>query len=514
MKILFYNWVQFDDWKLRGGGVSVYLTNTIDGILKVDPSTEIYFLSGGQHYTLFNRDRPFISPTKNKFSSLGVKSFRLMNSPVKAPAHDMFCSVAEAQNSPTLKRAFFEFIKKYGPFDIIHFHNIEGLSTDVFSLKKEFPNTKFFLTAHNYHIICPQIELFQNRSTICKDFHCGSSCVDCIGHKPNVTSLKRWQALGSFIELRKQEGKPLGNFIWCLAVNGWNIFKSLRYIARELTHALFSRSSGFQTQQTIIQEVSCANSPQAISDEAIPYLLWRQNNLRLVNHFIDKVIAVSDQTKQVLVDYGVDENKTVTLLNGLDFHNNVETAKKLWRLKRSHTLRLAFFGYPIPSKGLDILLDALEKLEPNLLSKTELLIASRLDAKHSERIEKIRPLFKSIYIVAGYNRNEIPSLASTVSLGIIPSVWLETYCQAGAELISFGTPVLVSNTVGIKSLIKDNKYIFQSGDTEDLIEKLTFLLENPDQLDDFWNQVEMPMSEIEHADKLLQIYQKELNHVC
>lgn len=45
---------------------------------------------------------------------------------------------------------FAKFIKEFGPFDVIHFNNMEGISINVLKLKKIFPNTKFIVSIHNY----------------------------------------------------------------------------------------------------------------------------------------------------------------------------------------------------------------------------------------------------------------------------------------------------------------------------------------------------------------------------
>ena len=119
MKVLLYNWVQFDDINLKGGGVSVYLNNIIQGM--IEKGIEIFFVSCGQHYDLINR-KIRIAPTKNIFGER-VKSYRVYNSPVKAPAHDEFFSLDIARESKELKHLFSTFIKQNGPFDVFHIHN-------------------------------------------------------------------------------------------------------------------------------------------------------------------------------------------------------------------------------------------------------------------------------------------------------------------------------------------------------------------------------------------------------
>ena len=49
LKILYYNWVQFDNEKKEGGGVNIYQKNLIDYLVK-NTNNEIYFLSSGWKY--------------------------------------------------------------------------------------------------------------------------------------------------------------------------------------------------------------------------------------------------------------------------------------------------------------------------------------------------------------------------------------------------------------------------------------------------------------------------------
>lgn len=82
-RVLHYNWAQFDDPEFRGGGVSVYLRNLLTRLAD-DPAYEFTVLSSGQHYT-FTKRAPRYEATPNTLSDKGVRSFRILNSPVKAP---------------------------------------------------------------------------------------------------------------------------------------------------------------------------------------------------------------------------------------------------------------------------------------------------------------------------------------------------------------------------------------------------------------------------------------------
>lgn len=172
--------------------------------------------------------------------------------------------------------------------------------------------------------------------------------------------------------------------------------------------------------------------------------------------------------------------------------------------EKKSTIRLGFFGYPTPAKGFDLFLKALGTLPKELLKNIELTVASRLDGHHKEKLLLLNNKFKSIYIVEGYERNMIPELMNSITLAIVPSLWMETYCQVAAELVSFGTPVILSDTVGFKDFYKTKDFIFKSGEYKELANLLNKYLSNPTLLDDFWSQIEMPPSAKEHAKQLLE----------
>lgn len=512
MKILFYNWAQFDDWKLRGGGVSVYLRNIISGLLKLEPSLEIFFLSSGKEYDLFRKDI-HIEKTSNIFEKQGVKSFSVFNSPIKAPAHDMFSNLEQQFSNSKLKETIKKFLIEHGPFDVVHFHNLEGISLDIFSLKEDFSETKFIFTAHNYHCVCPQVELFQGRKKICKDFQNGAQCFNCLGYRPNLRSLLRYQRLGSFIERRKLEGRPLGDFLFSSATQLWNIYKSSRLIFQNFKTMITKTLKGApkRNDRNILRLETIPTTKDTkfnYSPDFLVYKQWRDGNVELINKYIDKFISVSTLTHDKLTSFGISKNKSLILLNGIDKWNSKEEAEALCekKLDKSRMLCVGYFGYPIPSKGLDLFLNAIEQLDVEAQKKISVLIASRLDPKTEKRLTELSPLFANIKIIRGYKREMIPELMSMINLGVVPSKGLETFCQVGAEMICQGTPVLVSDTTGIKELIRDERFVFPSGDEEELAKRINEIIQNPIALKEFWNSVTMPDNEIEHARKLLTIY--------
>lgn len=144
--------------------------------MKNSPTTEIYFLSSGVAYDHAKPDC-CIQFRKNNL----IKEAEIVNSSVRAP-QNVIRNSPEVYSQPSkLKQTFKQFLECYGPFDIIHFNNLEGITFDVFDLKSDFKNTKFIYSMHNYNNICLRGSYYQNHThRICNKEHTTTDCKNCL----------------------------------------------------------------------------------------------------------------------------------------------------------------------------------------------------------------------------------------------------------------------------------------------------------------------------------------------
>ena len=73
---------------------------------------------------------------------------------------------------------------RQGPFDVVHFNNLEGLPVTVLGLKARFPDTRVVLSLHNYYPVCPQVNLWRQERAHCTDFEGGAACETCLPVRP------------------------------------------------------------------------------------------------------------------------------------------------------------------------------------------------------------------------------------------------------------------------------------------------------------------------------------------
>ena len=344
-KILFYNWVQFDDSEKRGGGVTVYLKNLIDQLI-LDKDYEVFFLSSGMSYDV-NDSSIRIESTPNIYDETGrCHSFEIVNSPVLSPAYLQFHDLDIYLNDEKLYNMIKTFIKDQNGIDIIHLHNLEGLSINVLNIKKDFPNTKILFSLHNYFPFCPQVNLWWREQLNCVDFKNGSECSNCVGW----TDCKYEKEIRSFEYYYNHSEKkiPKSKYIHKLRVK-----RKIKNILRD-------------------KKIKVVIPTRTINPQV--YYDYRQKNIDLINENVDFVLAVSERVKDIAIRYGIKTDIVYTSYigtkvaeNQMKPHNN--------NLQKGQ-LSIVYMGYVRRDKGFFFLLDALKCM---MVTTTKIwLIYSRL----------------------------------------------------------------------------------------------------------------------------------------
>lgn len=521
MKILIYNWTQFDNPTMAGGGVTMYLRNIVEELLSRD-GIEVYFLSSGEKYRFFNR-KPKIEQTSNAYNNPRLKTFALYNSPIKAPAHDAFYSVDQSLRDEVTPRLIREFIDAHGPFDAFHIHNLEGISSGVLMLPKGGNLRRLFYTFHNYMPVCPQIELLYDNRLPCTDYHDGARCTGCLGHDRRMADLIAFDRVGAALKGRGLAGHPLGGFLFDAYAGTKSYAKAIRNLSKDVLHGL---RTGFRHWHLRPRtEAGRTNSWQATPRTpqlapvpprspllgGLSYRQWREANGRALHDNVDGIFAVSDLCGQTAMQFLPPQTRVETLLLPIDIEIPLSERQRL-RATREKTdgLTLSFIGYDIPSKGLPFLIDALAEIDdPFYREHVDLLIVARLGPQRERQLGQLETRFRSVRVVPSYAREQIGELSQMIDLNVVPSIWWETFNQVTVELARLGVPSLVSSHVGAKqTLTRPEDFIFGAGDAADFRIKLDRLVRDQKLRDGFFDEELRMPSMAEHVDWLMDRYQK------
>jgi glycosyltransferase involved in cell wall biosynthesis len=509
MKVLIYNWVPFDIAD-QGGGVSVHLRQTIPHLIR-QQGWDVSFLSAGRTYDALNR-RCRWRATDNNMSELGVRTYEIVNSPIKAPAHESVAIISECLDNRTIAEVFIQMVEQTGPYDAIIVHNIEGISTVTFELLKTQVDTALILFMHNYHLVCPQIELLRDFERHCDDYHDGKDCIGCFGFIHDTRRRKALQAVDHLLSQARLAKTPVEDIARATIEHGvgWSrrVLKAARSVKRPWGQPIQAPDEAPPARWRASM-LALDDSIDGLTNWSGAFRRWRELNVQRANHLADGMITVSGRAKAQLTQRGLDPARIDVL--HLGFGNFVDPERRLAlydaKKRPDRPLRLGFFGYAIPSKGLRFLLEALEDAGP-WARRLELCIYARYDDGLHRRLARLDEKLAAVRWIDGYRQDELPDILDFVDLAIVPSIWWETYSITAYELAMAGVPTLMSDSVGFAELVGDERFQFRRGDKTSLLNTLAFFVGNPAALRDYFkDQANVPSLE-QHLARLVDIVEK------
>lgn len=469
MKILYYNWIQFDNEKNKGGGVNIYQRNVIDYLIK-NTEHEVYFLSSGWKYNPFFKNS-YIRKTKNCYGSK-CKSYEIINSSIMAPALAIYMNPQKFIEDDACYKMFNKFLEEHGPFDVIHINNIEGISVNVLKLKEKYSNTKFIISIHNYQPICPLNQYFQNHNNkICYDFNNGEECLKCFEVLPN----------------KKEYCKKCRNYYDDVLIG----YKKFLRIPLKLFSLVFQYRS-----KTFIGSKSTMVAEQ--------YAKYRKYNIEMFNKYADSILAVSERVRNIMIENGINSDKIITSYIGTKFAEK-ELKRSVANIVKPFTI--AYLGYERVDKGFFFFIDSLSKLDENIAKNINIVLA--VSKIHKENYEDKLKNFNQVIVYNGYTHNNLPDILKTVNLGVVPVLWEDNLPQVSIEMVALGVPILCSDFGGASELCKSELFKFKGGNEEDFIAKLINLVDNPNLLQKYWQNHPDLMTMENHINEIINVYRGE-----
>ena len=473
-KILFYNWIQFDDEKNRGGGVTIYQRNIINAFA-ADDDYEVYFLSSGRHFS--PKRKTYYVKTEN---NLGDKchSYKIINSTILAPSYMQFYDVAAYYNDTKMYEVLKKFIQEVGPFDTIHFNNFEGLTTNVMRIKEDYPDTRIIYSIHNYFAFCPQVGLWYKNHANCKaeHFNNGEGCTDC----------SEW--------INRKAQRTYGETEYMLTSLG---------LPAE-TKAQLALTRIMRAPQIIEQKIKKpergAVQTWSTADE---YVKFRQSNVDNLNKYCDCVVAVSDRVGEIAVEMGVNPDKVKTLYIGTKFASEQKPGK-VWT---GDKLNIIYMGFPRDDKGFFFLVNTLYNIDENLAKKINVTFATKTDDEGIINwINGLGEKFNSVKWINGYTHDNLNDILADQDLGIVPILWEDNLPQVAIEMAANGVPVLTGDLGGAKELSDSKEFVFESGNADEFEAKLKAIVETPNLTQKYWDGYHKLTTMDKHIQQLKEIY--------
>lgn len=432
----------------------------------LDAGCDVTFLAAGSDYALRPGVRVEESPNR---AHPAVPAFSIVNSPALAPSLLKSDLPRGDWSQPDLEAVFEKFLSDEGPFDVINFHNLEGLTARCLTVAKR-SGAKVVCTLHNYWFTCSQVNLWVSEGTRCLDYDGGRRCVTCQPKRPllrNVVRLAK-QLFSSNAPLVYASDAARIVAGWFPGIASW-IGKSVR-----------------------------ARPPSNVSEAAAAAFRDRRREiLECLNTSVDVVAATSRRCYELARQYGIrDSVLTFGYVGAIPFRS--QPAR---RIGEAHPFHLVYLGKLQEDKGADFLLDALNDLSPELRGKIYLTVAARSLTRfdlESKFAALGRTLARYRYI-ARYAREDLPTILENAHLGIIPSQWEDVMPLVGFEFVACRVPFLCTNRGGSGELAKDPAFVFDPDRRGDFAEKLEALVQSPALRERFWS---VDRSEFDAASQL------------
>ncbi len=330
--------------------------------------------------------------------------------------------------------------------DVVHIQHLAFLSIGIIKKAKE-RNIPVVFTLHDYWLACPQWHLLRADQTPCEKAVLGlfgRECNSCLQDmsKINPAALKAYYWLRKFLP---------GHLLSCL----------------RKAYSRFNNSGHF---------------------DAVEQLKKRDATVRVALENIDLFMAPSQYIKSQLIRFGVNPGKIMLHYLGL----NMPQSRQLPQDKISEKIRFAFIGTVIPAKGLHVLIEAFNGLK---FDNAVLKIYGKLKGYSGFEgyLHSLKNISKNINIefLGEFSHEEISGVLNSVDVLVVPSIWQENSPLIIREAFAAGVPVVASRIGGIPENVIDgeNGLLFQPGNAHELQDKLQYIINNPDTISVFKNNL-------------------------
>ena len=403
--------------------------------------------------TIWGRNKKSVRIKKKKYQQFNLYCIQ---NPLPIP---MACGIRDIEwytgNAGFEK--YKKFLNKAKP-DIIHIHSLMGIHESFFRAAKDL-NIRIVYTSHDYFGICPKTDLLKNEK-VCEDekwLNCKACCCKGFG---------TWHLIldQSFV---------------------MRLFMKQNYALKVLQYVMQIKANVLESKKNFAVEKENPSSNNIDYEKLRRYYcaIWEEidffhfNSNIAKDEFQKRIGSVKGAVIPICNKYCADHRK-------LRMHGQV--------------VRIGYFANNSIHKGFYELKKVLDLLyKEGYHFKLNIYFSGETDK--TEYIDEHAP----------YKRDKLEEIYNQNDVVVMPSLWKETYGLVALEALSFGVPVIMSENVGAKILLEQNREpigkIYENG-IENLYSSIKQVLTEPDILDQ-WNlnicNSKIKFSMVEHVKEMM-----------
>ncbi len=231
----------------------------------------------------------------------------------------------------------------------------------------------------------------------------------------------------------------------------------------------------------------------------------RKNELNRVNKYADLIFAIAPWIQKAFEINGIKKAQLIPQgISPVFFKQNTKQQIN----KSTNQLHFAFIGRMHPSKGFHLLKKAWENLKGN---QARLSIITNPSGGETEYFEKHKAWGQkqdNIIWIESLSQQEVAKYLNKVDVLILPSISNEVSPLVILEAATRKIPVIGSDYIAIKGMIKDgiNGLLFKNGDPEQLKFQIQKCIDDKEIITQLSSNIEKPYSMNEVAEIVEQNY--------
>lgn len=438
------------------GGVTNYTRPLSLEFAKLGHSV-FYFYSGASNRKYDFRLFPYL---RRDIFAAAFKTAELINSPCFSVNFGFpELELEEAQT----ERIFKAYLHEVQP-DVMHVHSRMGLPVSIFRIAKAH-GIKVFNTIHVYGMLCQKRVMIDSAGAPCEGPVDLQACARCTG-KSNLHLLK--------LRARIERVSPR--------------------LATQLTKAWVNMQAG--------KGAKGASKDAPPPDVALARGIEKRlaGMVKTLNQAVDCTLCVSTDVKKTLMKFGVMPEKLLVQHIG----SVIAESQKDNNRPISRPLVIGNIGGVTYYKGTHILVDAVEKIQG---ADFVVKIFGRFKKEFVENICAGKKNMK-IEFLGSYHPDDLPHILEQIDVMVLPSICKDTAPQTIFESYSARMPIIASRIGGFPDFVVDNVngILFRAGDRDNLAAKLSYVLQNPEVLLRYRQQIPKLKTIRENALELLELY--------
>ena len=436
---------------------------------------EVYYLFSGAYHSRYDfslKPRLRVSAGPFPFECAEIVNSTCLTFNFGHPELDM--------QAPEMEALIAGYLDRVRP-DVMHVHSRFGLPASINKLASD-RGILVLNTIHVYGYIC------QKRVMIDRE---GAPC-------PGPADLEKCALCTGTLDYRKERFRAvLRNYNKSLKVKAPAVFSLLQSAKGTLKPARPCGAAGAGKAPT------CA-APAPLLARALGERLSFCTDM--LNSCCDMTICVSTDVKNTLMRYGVAERGLLVQHIG-----SVIAEKQVTnRMPPRRPLVVGNIGGVNYYKGTHVLVEAVSKLR-----RSDYTV--RIFGKYSgEYVSALMARFPGLPIefTGRYLPQDLPGLLKQVDVMVLPSICNDTAPQTIFESFSGGVPIIAPRIGGFPDFVQhdQNGLLFDAGDSDDLADKIGFILDHPERLPLYKQRLPRLKTISENADELISLYGALLHH--